>query len=87
VYNLDNCIDSIDFSPATVLRALKYCKHVSNAYDPDGFTTFAVKNNDVAYSLVIPLCVLFKFVFSTNSIPVSWKTANVMPIFLKRHLF
>jgi len=52
----DTFIDSIDFSPATMLlRALKYCKHVNIAYDPDGFTTFVVKQ--FMYSLVNPLCV------------------------------
>lgn len=75
----DTFIDSIDFSPAAVLKALKSCKHVSNAYDPDGFTTFAIKK--LIYSLVNPLCVLFNFVFSNNAIPASWKMANVMPIF------
>jgi len=39
--------------------------------------------NKLMNSLVNPLCVLFKFVFATNSIPASWKTANVMPILKK----
>lgn len=74
-------IDTIDFSPSVILKALKSYKHVSNARDPDGFTSAVVKK--IMYSLVNPLCVLFKFVFSSGTIPVSWKTANVMPIFKK----
>jgi len=64
-----------------VLKALKSIKRVSNACDPDGYTTNAVKK--LMYSLVSPLCVLFKFVFSYGKIPAAWKTANVIPIFKK----
>jgi len=74
-------IGTIDFSPQAVLKALKSIKRVSNACDPDGYTTNAVKK--LMYSLVSPLCVLFKFIFSYGKIPAAWKTANVVPIFKK----
>jgi len=82
----DTFIDSIDFNPATVLRALKNCKHVNNACDLDGFTTFAVKT--LMYNLVNPLCVLFQLVFSTNSIPACiLENCQCNAHFLKRHIF
>jgi len=50
IYN----IDSIDFSPATVPKALTFCKLASDACDPDDFTSPVVKK--LMYSLVNPPC-------------------------------
>jgi len=70
----------IEFTPDVVYKAIKSCKN-NKTPDPGGYNTFLLKQ--LAFSLVNPLCVLFKHVFEAGVLPAAWKSANVTPVFKK----
>jgi len=73
-------IGTIHFSPGTIIKAIKVCKH-SRTLDPDGFSNYVLKQ--LSSSLISPLCVLFNHFFTSGVLPIAWKIANITPIFKK----
>ena len=77
----DVCLDTIEFTPQLIIKAIGSCKKVSKSCDPDGFNLRTISK--LRHSLANPMCILFNWVFNNGSIPDAWKTANVTPIFKK----
>jgi hypothetical protein len=71
-------IDSVTFTPAKVLHAMKKLKS-SKSSRPDGYTTELFKKIDVA--LAEPLSLIFSSFMSAAQMPTAWAHATVIPVF------
>lgn len=73
-------LSSIAFTPSIVYSVLKKLKPTTSV-GPDGIPNILLKN--CARSLQLPLSHLFDSSFKDGTLPDSWKTANVVPIYKK----
>ena len=71
---------NVHLDTSEVLDVLKNLK-LNKATGPDGISHRMLKHT--CQSIASPLCKLFNLSLQTNSFPVLWKTAHVMPIFKK----
>ena len=76
----DTSISNIEFDIVDILQALKSLK-VDSATGPDGIPSRLLKN--VAQVIAVPLKRIFRFSFLTGTLPDSWLSANVTPVFKK----
>jgi len=70
------CLDSIDFSPATVYKTLKRLKS-STSVGPDGLPNVFLKQCSSA--LAVPLSHIFEISFKDNILPACWKEDHTGP--------
>ena len=75
------CLDSIDFSPATVYKTLKRLKS-STSVGPDGLPNVLLKQCSSA--LAVPLSYIFEISFKDNILPACWKEAHIIPVHIKK---
>jgi len=73
-------IDSVEFTSECVFNALKHLKPTTSS-GPDGIPNICLKY--CASVLAVSLCHIFDSSFKNGVIPVSWKTAYVLPIHKK----
>lgn len=72
------CDVSLLCTPEEVFELISHTD-CSKASGPDGISGRMLKG--VASSIASPLCKLFNMSLSTSTIPVEWKTSNVVPVF------
>ena len=75
-FSQDNLFD-IDFSCSRIKDLLENI-NVNEAPGPDGIHGCILKY--CSTSLCRPLSILFKLIYNTGTIPVEWKSANIIPI-------
>jgi hypothetical protein len=71
-------LDTVDFSPAKVLAAIKKLKY-SKSGGPDGFLPYLFKR--LAPALAEPLSLIYGSLMSVGRIPSEWAHAFVTPIY------
>ena len=76
---VDNLSD-INFTPDRLFNIMRKLKN-SLAAGPDGYPPMCFKK--LASCLADPLCMLFRHIFISETIPNVWKHAYVTPIFKK----
>ena len=74
----DVCLNSIDFSPEYILRAMRKMKNKTSS-GPDGFSPTLVKN--IGSCLVYPLNFIYTSFMSVGKVPMAWKVSIVTPIY------
>ena len=71
-------LDSIDFNPSAVLRALKKVKS-NESSGPMVFLPLLF--HKLANCLANPLSILYKSFMSVGDVPSEWRSAYVMPVY------
>ena len=75
-----NTFGSVKFDPGNIFLKLNKLK-IGSAPGPDGIPAIFFKN--LASVLACPLAIFFDLIFQSETLPDSWKLANVTPIFKK----
>ena len=78
-HDLDN-VFNLNFNHSRV-RNLLLKLNVNKAQGPDGIHAKILKN--CAVNIAYPLYLIFKLSYSTSTIPMEWKMANVVPVHKK----
>lgn len=73
-------LDTVIFSSDLICKAVNKFRNGS-ASGPDGIPPSFLKQFKGVLSG--PLCILFRYLFDLNELPVEWKSANITPVFKK----
>ena len=84
-YNIDidwshDHFNDIDFSPEMILRILSNINS-NKAHGPDGMHGQVLKN--CARTLDVPLSIIYKLSYNSETLPREWKLADVVPVHKK----